>query len=86
MKITAKGNSAWLVLTDVSCSRPIYVRTRDIVAVETTYDSGNSCFTRIYVPFCITVAESHIDILRALEVNLPTPGSELQTDDITQGS
>lgn len=86
MKITAKGNSAWLVLTDVSSRRPIYVRTRDIVAVETTYDGENSGFTRIYVPFCISVEENHIDILRALEVSLPTPGSELQADDITQGS
>lgn len=81
MKITAKGNSAWLVLTERD-GRPTFIRTREVLAVS-ELDGGSLVYFDKHV---IAVEENHIDILRALEVNLPTPGSELQTDDITQGS
>lgn len=90
MKITAKGNSAWLVLTQFDRPHPVFIRTRDIKMVQhqETESTNPRCWTNLYIgdEEAISVRENYADILRALEVNLPTPGSELQTDDITQGS
>lgn len=67
MKITAKGNSAWLVLTEYPSKRPVVIRTRDIIAV-----SQNGSHTDIaYGAHGFQVEENYINILRALEVNIP---------------
>lgn len=87
MKITAKGNSAWLVLTEAQSGVACHIRTRDILAVIEATKNPYNCKTHIYFGTKIAeVRESHIDILRALEVNIQSPDVEPQAEDITQGS
>lgn len=82
MKITAKGNSAWLVLT--GRDNPVIIRARDIHAVE-PFDEGSGVYLSSSNRF-FWVKEHYIDILRALEVNILLAQIEPQADDITQGS
>lgn len=90
MKITAKGNSAWLVLTQLNRPHPVVIRTRDIKMVQhhETESTNPQYWTNLYIgdEEAISVRENYLDILRALEVNIQSPDSELQADDITQGS
>ena len=70
MKITAKGNSAWLVLTNRNNPEVVVLRTRDIQAVEQGSGGCGSCV--ICAGHSYLVKENYVSILQALEVNLPT--------------
>lgn len=70
MKITVKGNSTWLVLTGYHSGKAVIVRTREIHVIE---QGNDSCGTAIFGPgIDLMVKENYIDILRALDVNIPT--------------
>ena len=81
MKFTAKGNSAWLVLTTED-GLTNTVRTRDIAAVQGRRDSSTDILVKNIM---VRVKENHRDILRALEVNLPETDREVQPEEIQEG-
>ena len=87
MKITAKGNSAWLVLTQLDRPHPVAIRTRDIKMVQhqETESTTPKYWTNLYIgdEEAMSVRENYIDILRALEVNIPLAQMEPQADDVS---
>lgn len=78
MRLTAKGNHSWLALTAHIDSKKIFIRTRDIQAVE----EGEYCTAVFFSDTCAQVKEKHTDILKALDVNIPM---EVPTDNNQDG-